>query len=130
MRLFWGRETLDMAGEPTEYAPETAAVIRRINEVWHEYPEAFATPAPGWLIPTLVRGVYANYFAAEDYGVYVLFNDLPYTAEGTLIEVIHPEGASYREAWEDVALMPRVTDGVARISLSIPPKSVRVVVVE
>jgi hypothetical protein len=130
LRLFWGRETLDMAGEPTEYAPETAAVIRRINEVWHEYPEAFATAEPEWLVQTLQRGVYANRFPAGNYEVYVLFNDLPYTAEGALLEIPHEDGAVYSEAWEDVALMPRVTDGVARISLSIPPKSVRVVVVE
>jgi len=130
LRLFWGRETLYMAGEPTEYAPETAAVIRRINELWHRYPEAFATAAPEFLVPTLQRGVYANRFPAGGYDIYMLFNDLPCTAEGLIIEVPHRDGASYLEAWEDVALKPEVADGRARISLTIPPKQVRVIVVE
>lgn len=130
LRLFWARETLDMAGEPTEYAPETAEAIRRLSEVWHEYPQAFATPNPEWLVPTLRQGVYANRFPAPDYEVYVLFNDLPYTADGALIEIPHADGIGYHEAWEDVALSPQIEGATARISLTIPPKKVRVVVVE
>jgi len=130
LRLFWGRETLDMAGEPTEYAPETAEAIRHLSAVWHRYPEAFATTEPQWLVPTLKRGVYANRFPGEGYQVYVLFNDLPYTADGALIEVPHRVGATYREAWADVALQPQIEGDTARISLTIPPKKVRVVVVE
>ncbi len=134
LRAFWGRETLYMAGEPTEYAPETAAAIRHINEIWHRWPEAFATTSPDFLTPTLQRGVYANRFPAEGYEVYAIFNDLPYTAEGTIdgaiIEVAHREGARYLEAWEDVALEPEIEGGRARIALTIPPKQVRVVVCE
>ncbi|MFP4250923.1 MAG: DUF6259 domain-containing protein, partial [Armatimonadota bacterium] len=130
LRAMWGRETLYMAGEPTEYAPETAAAIRRVGEVWRSYPEAFATTEPQWLAPTLKRGVYANRFPGDDYEVYVLFNDLPFTAEGALIEVPHADGASYREAWEDVALEAQIEGEIATISLTIPPKQVRVVVVE
>ena len=134
LRLFWGRETLDLPGEPTECAPETAEAIRCLGEVWHRYPEAFATTEPEWLVPTLLRGVYANRFpasaSAPGYEVYALFNDLPCTAEGALIEVPHRDGASYREAWEDVALAPRIEGGRARITLTIPPKQVRVVAVQ
>lgn len=134
LRLFWGRETLDMSGEPTEYAPETAEAIRHLSAIWHRYPEAFATTEPEWLVPTLRRGVYANRFPASapapGYEVYVLFNDLPFTADGPLIEVRHREGASYREAWGDVALQPRIEGDGALISLTIPPKKVRVVVVQ
>ena len=130
LRAFWGRETLYMAGEATEYAPETAAAIRRISEIWHRWPEAFATTEPEFLVPTLQRGVYANRFPAEGYEVYALFNDLPCTAEGAIIEVAHRDGARYREAWDDVALQPEIEGGRARIALTIPPKQVRVVVVE
>ncbi|MGI5820344.1 MAG: DUF6259 domain-containing protein, partial [Armatimonadota bacterium] len=129
LRAFWGRETLYMAGEPTEYAPETAAAIRRISEVWRSYPEAFATTRPQWLVPTLRQGVYANRFPGGGYEVYTIFNDLPHTAEGALIEVAHRDGASYHEAWEDVALQPQVEAGIAAVSLTIPPKQVRVLVV-
>ncbi len=128
LRLFWGRETLDMSGEPTEYAPETAEAIRHLSAIWHRYPEAFATTDPEWLLPTLRQGVYANRFPGDGYTLYVLFNDLPYTADGTLIALPHRAGASYREAWEDVALSPRIAGNRAEISLSIPPKQVRVVV--
>jgi len=130
LRAFWGRETLYMAGEPTEYAPETAAAIRRINEIWHRWPEAFATTAPEFLVPTLQRGVYANRFPADGYEVYTIFNDLPCTAEGPIIEPVRRAGARYLEAWEDVALDPQIEGGRARITLTVPPKQVRVVVIE
>ncbi|MGD9494955.1 MAG: DUF6259 domain-containing protein [Armatimonadota bacterium] len=129
LRALWGRETLYLAGEPTEYAPETAAAIRRVNEIWHRYPEAFATTAPEFLVPTLQRGLYANRFPADGYEVYTLFNDLPHTAEGPAIEIAHREGASYREAWEDVPLQPQIAEGRARIALTIPPKKLCVIVV-
>lgn len=129
LRAFWARETLYMAGEPTEYAPETAAAIRRINEIWRNCPEAFATTEPQWLFPTLTQGVYANRFPGDDYEVYTIFNDLPYTAEGALIEVPHSPASSYHEAWEEVELQPQIAGEVARISLSIPPKQVRVLIV-
>ncbi|MFO8081260.1 MAG: DUF6259 domain-containing protein [Armatimonadota bacterium] len=128
LRALWGRETLYMAGEPTEYAPETAAAIRRIGEVWRSYPEAFATTEPEWLVPTLRQGVYANRFPGDGYEVYTIFNDLPYTADGALIEIPHREGATYREAWEDVVLEAQIEGEVATIFLTIPPKQVRVVV--
>lgn len=130
LRVFWGRETLYMAGEPTEYAPETAATLRHINEIWHRYPEAFATAEPEFLVPTLRRGVYANRFPAPGYEVYVLFNDLAHTAEGPIFEVAHRPGARYLEAWGQEALTPTVDGERARVSLSIPPKQVRVLVVE
>ncbi|MEA3401358.1 MAG: DUF6259 domain-containing protein [Armatimonadota bacterium] len=128
LRLFWGRETLYMAGEPTEYAPETAAAIRRIGQIWHDYAAAFATTRPRFLVRTLHRGVYANRFPAEGYEVYTLFNDLPYTAEGELIDIEHRPGNSYIEVWQNEALAPALDGDRARISLTVPPKKVRVVV--
>jgi hypothetical protein len=130
LRLFWGRETLNLKGETTEYAPETAEAIRRITEVWHRYPEAFATTEPEWLVATLRRGVYANRFPGDGYDLYVLFNELPHTADGALIEVPHRADCTYREAWEGVELQPRIAGGSATISLTIPPMGVRVLVVE
>jgi len=130
IRLFWAHETLYLCGDLTDYSPATLAAIRTISDIWHRYPDAFATMESEFLIRTLNPGVFANRFPSEGYDVYTLFNDRPCTVEGPVLAVRDEPGVRYLEAWEGRVLEPEHDGEMARLSLTIPPKQVRCIVVQ
>ena len=130
LRLFWGRESLYLNGDLTDYSPETRSAIRRCGEIWHKYEDAFAARNPQFLVESLIPGVLVNRYPSASHDVYLLFNELPYTVSGPVLAVQHERGCRYVEAWGDVALKPEFVAGTAQVSLTIPPKKVRCVAVE
>jgi hypothetical protein len=59
----------------------------RMYQILREYREVFASRDCEALVPTLVEGVYANRFTAEDTTIYTLFNATGHTVHGPVLQV-------------------------------------------
>jgi hypothetical protein len=102
--------------------------LNRGYDVKKEYTDCFNTPNPQPLVDTAATGIVANLFPGNNRQLWTFFNARPKTYAGTVIEVPHREGATYRDAWKGVPLNPVIENGVARIVLSIDPQQMGCVV--
>ena len=80
------------------------------------------------MIDTDCAGVYCNAFPGGKETVWTLWNGRYRTVRGRVLTLGHEEGATYRDAWNDRALTPRIDGGRAVIELEIGPRDIGVVV--
>lgn len=104
--------------------------INRAYVVKHQYTDCFSTEDPVPHVETAASGITANLFPAESRNLWTLYNGRPKTYTGIVLRVPHRDGATYRDAWNDVALTPSIHNGIAEISLTIDPQQPGCVVQE
>lgn len=75
-------------------------------------------------VPTERVGVYANAFPGERRTVWTLYNARFTTVHGPVIAVPRVKGATYRDAWNDRVLTPKIAGGKAILSLTLHPQEV------
>lgn len=102
--------------------------LNRGYDIKKEYTDCFNSPNPRPLVDTAARGIVANLFPGKNRQLWTFFNARPKTYAGTVIEVPHREGATYRDAWNGRPLSPAIENGLARIVLSIDPQQLGCVV--
>ena len=104
--------------------------INRAYVVKHQYTDCFSTDNPIPHVETAASGITANLFPGGSRNVWTLYNGRPKTYTGIVLRVPHRDGATYRDAWNDVALTPSIRDGIAELSLTIDPQQPGCVVQE
>lgn len=113
------------------YRLHHSRIRERLNRgyvVKKEYTDCFNSPNPQPRVYTPVGGMYANLFPGQDRNLWTFFNGRPQTYSGTVIEVPHREGATYRDAWNGRELKPVIENGMAKIALTINPQEAGCVV--
>lgn len=104
--------------------------LNRAYEVKREYNDCFTSDNPMPHVDTAAVGIVANLFPSEGRNVWTLFNARPKTFSGVVLEIPHKDGATYRDAWNNVELSPTIENGVAKIALKIDPQQPGCVVQE
>lgn len=128
-RIFFNGEGIWIEGIAEDwFTPETRSCISKTHSILKAHAKAFTSPDPIPLVPTLVDGIYANKFPSEEEIVWTIYNAKYSTLRGELIKIIHKEGSSYYDAWNECKLKPRIHDGKAYINMEIGPKDVGCVV--
>ena len=113
------------------FTPETRAYIARMHKVLRANRQCFAGDYPTPLVPTLIKGIYANRFQEAFDGsgktCWTVYNTNFRTARGELIEVRHFPGAEYRDEFTGERIPARIEGETAVLSLQIGPRDVAVI---
>ncbi|MCU0960468.1 MAG: DUF6259 domain-containing protein [Pirellulaceae bacterium] len=113
------------------FAPEVRGQIALNRRVLSDNRHCFAGDHVRPLVPTLVRGIYANQFGqrADLLGktCWTVYNTHYRTVRGELIAVDHADGAQYLDEMAGQPLTPRVVDGRAYLTLEMAPRDVMVI---
>ncbi len=102
-------------------------VRKRVNRalaIKDQYKDCFLTANPKPRVQTLMGSIYANRFPGTTRTVWTLLNAAPVTRSGTMLAVPHIEGAVYRDLWNDRVLTPEIKNGMAFLSLTLPPQGI------
>ncbi|MEI6500777.1 MAG: hypothetical protein WCP21_07090, partial [Armatimonadota bacterium] len=98
------------------------AKINRSYVVKHEYTDCFSSDNAMPWVETAATGITANFFPGSNRNVWTVYNGRPRTYSGVVLSVPHKAGATYRDAWNGVALTPVIKKGVAKITLTLGPQ--------
>jgi hypothetical protein len=101
----------------------------RAYDLKKQYADCFTSNAPEMLVDTLREGLYANKFPGKNRVLWTLYNGRYTTIRGPLLAVDHVAGATYRDAWRDRPLVPRIEGAKAIFDLDLDPQSIGCVVV-
>ena len=112
---------------PYHDAP-SLAFLKRAIEVQCAHREAFASHEVTPLVPTEVRGVFANRFGTPKENVWTLYNANGRNVTRPVLRVKHLPGATYEDAWSGKTLVPEIRDGFALVGPGLEPKGVGCVV--
>jgi hypothetical protein len=112
------------------HASRLRVKLNRAYVVKHEYSDCFSTAEPLPRVDTAVHGIAANLFTGTNRKLWTLYNGLPKTYSGVVLEVPHRDGARYRDAWNGREITPVIAGGGARIALRIDPQQPGCVVQE
>ncbi len=104
------------------------AFLKRAVQVQCAHRDAFASHRVTPLVATEVNGVFANLFAAKSENVWTLYNANGRSVHKSVLRVKHVASATYRDAWNERALIPELENGDAYVSLELGPKAVGCVV--
>ena len=104
--------------------------FRNVFRVQHAHADAFTSTDVEPLVRTEVPNLFANRFSTPAKTVWTLFNANHRTVRGNLMTVPHRDGARYHDAWNDRPVAAHISDGMARLSLDIGPRTVGCVVQE
>lgn len=96
--------------------------LDRAYEIKHQYNDCFNSSDPSPHVDTAVQGITANLFPGQNRNLWTIYNGRPSTYSGVVITVPHHDGATYRDAWNDKPLSPKIVNGMAEISLTIDPQ--------
>lgn len=98
--------------------------VNRALAIKDRYRDCFLTANPEPRVPTLTGNVYANRFSGAGRTVWTLFNAAPVARSGNILAVPHINGATYRDLWNNTPLTPEIRDGMAVLSLTLPPQGI------
>jgi len=127
--IFFNGEGIWLEGIADDwFTPETRSFIAKTHKILKAHVKAFTSPNPIPLVPTLIGGIYANEFPAENETVWTIYNAQYSTVRGEFFAVPHREGAIYYDAWNEKELNPRIYQGKAYFSMEMGPKDVGCVV--
>jgi len=93
-----------------QFTPRDAETLRRIATIERQF--APAMTSMGWrpYERTLQAGVFASRFPASGSTLWTLVNRNEHDVDGEQIRLPHREGTRYFDAWNGVALEPRIED--------------------
>lgn len=129
--VFFNGDGLWLVGpsdNPRWYSPSVLEAIQKTHRIKKAYADAFISDDVQPLVPTLIPGVYANRFAAEDKTVWTLYNSNADAVAGSVIEIEHVEGARYFDAWNQQDIAPKIDGTTATIFLNLPAHEVGCIV--
>ncbi len=129
--VFFNGEAIWLEGPAEDwFEPRTRAAIRKCYGILHKHRDAFTTPAPIPLVPTLVGGVFANAFPAGSKTVYTLYNARHRTFRGEVLSVPVAEGGAVYDEWSGKPAQISRDGLTTRIRLEIGPHDVGCIVVD
>ncbi len=101
-RVLFNGEGIWLEGTQEWFSEEVREYIRNFHRIMKENAECFTSLSPQPLVPTLMEGVYANYFPEKQDGkaVWTIYNTNPFTVEGEVMAVNHLEGSRYFLIWD------------------------------
>lgn len=102
-----------------QFTPRDAAVLRRIATVERKFAPLMVSLDWQPYAATLQAGVFASRFPGKGMTLWNLVNRNEYEVEGEQISVLHTEGARYYDAWNGVALKPRLVEGRAVLTMAL-----------
>ncbi len=96
-----------------QLTPRDAEALRRIAAIERKFAALMVSMEWRPYEPTLQAGVFASRFPGADMTLWTLVNRNEYTVSGEQIAIPHDEGVRYFDAWNGVALQPRLDEGHA-----------------
>ncbi len=105
-----------------QFTARDAATLRRIAAVERKFAPLMVSMDWQPYAATLQAGVFASRFPGDGMTMWNLVNRNEYEVGGEQIAVDHSEGTRYFDAWNGVALQPRLADGKATLSMSLEGK--------
>ena len=113
------------------FAPEVRAQIALNRRIMRGNQECFTSDYTQPLVPTLLRGLYANRFDqhADLSGktCWTIYNTNYRTVRAEAIAVEHVDGAQYHDEMNGTSLPARIAGGTAYLTLEIAPRDVAVI---
>ena len=106
-------------GFVNQFTPRDAETLRRVAMVQRFFAPLIASPDWRPYERTLQAGIFASRFPGEGRTLWTLINRSEYAVGGEQIAVPHAEGTRYVDAWNGVALDPRIDGDRAVLSLDI-----------
>lgn len=126
--IFFNGDAFFLWGDSSNWFAETLKPIQRSIKVLKEHEDAFSGDDCQPLVPTLVKGVFANRFSGKKETAWTVYNANFRSVSGEIIAVPHIKGAKYFDAWNGVELKPRISEKTAYIKLTIGPHDVGCIV--
>lgn len=91
-----------------QFTPRDAETLRRIATIERQFAPAMTSMDWRPYERTLQAGVFASRFPASGYTLWTVVNRNEHEVDGEQIRLPHDEGARYFDAWNGVALEPRI----------------------
>ncbi|MCX6376092.1 MAG: DUF6259 domain-containing protein, partial [Armatimonadetes bacterium] len=130
-QIFFNGEGIWLEGPSDKwFAPEVLDFIRKMHGLMRKYEDCFTSLYPTPLVPTGEKMVFANQFPGKKRILWTLFNANDSAVRGELLAANHSPGARYFDAWNGRALKPRISNGIAYLTLSLAPRDIGCVVKE
>lgn len=105
-----------------QFTPRDAATLRRIAAVERKFAPLMVSMDWQPYAATLQAGVFASRFPGDGMTLWNIVNRNEYEVDGEQIAVDHIEGTRYFDAWNGVALQPRLADGKATLTTTLEGK--------
>ncbi|HEY5971158.1 MAG TPA: SUMF1/EgtB/PvdO family nonheme iron enzyme [Pseudoxanthomonas sp.] len=105
-----------------QFTPRDAATLKRIAAVERKFASLMVSMEWQPYAATLQAGVFASRFPGQGMTLWNIVNRNEYEVDGEQISVPHAEGARYFDAWNGVALQPRIVDGRAIVAMALEGK--------
>ena len=105
-----------------QFTPRDAATLRRIAAVERKFAPLMVSMDWQPYAATLQAGVFASRFPGQGRTLWNIVNRNEYEVGGEQISVPHAEGTQYFDAWNGVALQPRIVDGRAVVAMTLEGK--------
>ncbi|NDK38475.1 formylglycine-generating enzyme family protein [Pseudoxanthomonas gei] len=102
-----------------QFTPRDAESLRRIAAVERQFAPLMVSLEWQPYAATLQAGVFASRFPGEGRTLWSIVNRNEYEVAGEQIAVPHSQGAQYFDAWNGVALKPRIAGDQAVVTLSL-----------
>ncbi len=116
--IFFNGEAVYDSFWDTEESEGTAFNVRAFK-IKKKYADCFACDCPEMLVDTPSEAICANKFSGKDAVLYTLYNRAYSTYRGPLLVVLHEEGRTYLDVWNDCEMIPEIRDGYAILSGTI-----------
>lgn len=130
-QVFFNGDGYWLQGDPdTWFTAESLATLRKCIAILRQYADAFCSDDCQPLVPTRMKGVFANRFSSRTTTVWTLYNANWHSVQGEVLAVPHQPGARYLDAWNGKALEPRIVGAQAYLQVAIEPHGVGCVVVK
>ena len=102
--------------------------LQKIYKIYHKFQNAFSSTKIEPLVPTMLPGLFANRFSAEEYSLWTLYNTNYQQVKGNLISVEHKQGMRYFDLLNDREIPFKTVGKNAVLSFSIMPRSLACIV--
>jgi iron(II)-dependent oxidoreductase len=105
-----------------QFTPRDAESLRRIATVERQFAPLMVSLDWQPYAATLQAGVFASRFPGQGMTLWNIVNRNEYEVVGEQISVAHVDGARYFDAWNGVALQPRIVGDRAILSMTLEGK--------
>lgn len=102
--------------------------LGRALRIMKAHADCFDSPAPEMFVPMERAHVFANRWPGKGRTAWTLFNGRYRTLTGPVLRVAHAAGATYRDAWNDRELRPRMEGSEAVLHVPLGPQGIGCVV--